>query len=735
MKPAGAEAPTSLRTRGRALGTWAGRQVRDAPYLRKWLILGCLLGVIAGLGAAAFYGSLVLATHLFLGDLAGYQIPTPAAEGFLSGSPAFSRPWSIPLVVGLGGLLSGALVYTLAPEAEGHGTDAAIDAVNKNPRGVRVRTVVIKIVASAITIGSGGSGGREGPTAQISSGFGSYLARVLDLSPGDGRIVVAAGIGSGIGAIFGAPLGGALLSAEILYREDIEVEAIIPSFIASIIAYAVSSAFLGFQPLFGFASSGYRFFDPIQLGWYALIGVVSGFMGLAYSTGFYGVVAFFERLPVTRYLRPAIGGILVGSIAVALPEILGTGYGWIQKSLGHQLLGLPLWVVLVLPLAKIIATSLSIGSGGSGGIFGPGMVIGAFTGAALWRLLEPIAPGVPGGPAPFVIVTMMATFGAICRAPLAVMLMVAEMTGSLSALAPAMLAVGLATLIVSRADATIYRSQLKNRADMPAHRLQRSMPLLASLDVADFMAPARLVLTERDIVSEAAGKLAALALPGAPVTDERGAFIGVLGAASLDDGARANGQLAVGRLADPGAPTTITTDHLDAALESLLSARSNWIPVLGRDRHVVGILSISDVVRGYRSGLRAHVRQVSQIAPETVVVDQEVAPGSPLAGQAIRDAHLPPGTIVMTLQRQDGLLPCRGDTTLQPGDRLGILTHAEDAGQVARLLTSAGPGEDPQPNRNARLAMPVQVSRARAMRGGPGVSRSTVIATTAAGDS
>ncbi|HLI58080.1 MAG TPA: chloride channel protein [Solirubrobacteraceae bacterium] len=666
--------------------------MRGAPYLRKWLILGCLLGVIAGLGAVAFFEALRLATHLFLRDLGGYQVPTPAGEGHLHGSAGFPRPWSIPLIVGLGGLLSGVLVYVLAPEAEGHGTDAAIDAVHRNPRGVRVVTVLVKIIASAITIGSGGSGGREGPTAQISSGFGSYLARVLDLSPGDGRIAVAAGIGSGIGSIFGAPLGGALLSAEILYRDDIEVEVLIPSMIASIVGYAVSSSFLGFAPLFGFAAPSFRLFDPSRLGWYALIGVVSGFVGLAYSTGFYGVTGLFERLPVARWLRPALGGLLVGALALALPEVLGTGYGWVQRGLGAQLLSLPLWVVLALPFAKILATSLSIGSGGSGGIFGPGMFIGAFTGAALWRLLAPIAPAVPAGPAPFVIVGMMATFGAICRAPLAVMLMVAEMTGSLPALAPAMIAVGLATLIVRQFDTTIYRSQLESRADSPAHRLTRTMPLLESLAVADVMAPPRLVLSGRGPAADAAAQLGSLGLPGAPVVDERGAFIGLVERGRLTREARAGDATTVGRLADPAAPTTTADDRLDSALEALLDARTNWIPVLDEGRRVIGVLTISALVDGYRDGLRAQLRQVSRVTPNAVTLDETVGADSPLAGRTIREAGLPAGTIVMTLQRGGELLAARGDTLLAAGDRLGIIAHAADAERVARLCSPGDAG-------------------------------------------
>jgi CBS domain-containing protein len=425
-------------------------------------------------------------------------------------------------------------------------------------------------------------------------------------------------------------------------------------------------------------------------------------MGLAYSTGFYGLVGLFERVSVPRFVRPAIGGVLVGALAIALPGVLGTGYGWVQKALGQPLLGMPLWVVLALPFAKILATSLSIGSGGSGGIFGPGMVIGAFTGAAVWRLLEPIAPAVPHDPAPFVIVGMMATFGPICRAPLAVMLMVAEMTGSLTALAPAMLAVGLATLVVRHFDRTIYRSQLKSRADSPAHRLQRSMPLLGSLAVTDFMAAPRVVLSDETTVVEALSGLDDAGVPGAPVVDERGLFVGVVRRGSLADVAPDGGLENVGRFADPSVPTATSGEHLDSALESLLLARANWIPVLDDDRQVVGIVTISTVVRGYRTALRGHLRRVSEVAPNTVVVDREVAAGSPVDGVALRDAQLPPGTIVMTLQRDTELLPCRGDTTLLAGDRVGILAHEGDADAVVRLLERTDGGA----SRDAREAGP-----------------------------
>ena len=263
-----------------------------------------------------------------------------------------------------------------------------------------------------------------------------------------------------------------MLATEILYRDDFDADALLPSFVASLVGYVIFGAVIGFTPLFGFAGS-YHFTDPSHLLWFALIGVLGGLDRPALRQRL-----LRDRGPLRADPAPSLGQARHrrshrGLIALAIPEVLGTGYGWIQQGLGHQLLTLPLWIVLVLPFARILATGLSIGSGGSGGIFGPGMVIGAFIGASVWRLFEPIVPSMGHNPAPYVIIGMMCCFGGISRAPLAVMLMVAEMTGSLSILAPAMIAVGLAWFIVRRSDDTIYRSQLE---------IQSRRPGTASLD-------------------------------------------------------------------------------------------------------------------------------------------------------------------------------------------------------------------------------------------------------------
>jgi H+/Cl- antiporter ClcA len=675
-----------LRSLGAAVGAWS----RRASYLQKWVVLGAFIGVIAGLGAVVFYAALRGATHLFLGLLAGYTPPTPAVEGGVAGTGHFPHWWLIPLVVALGGLTSGMLVFWLAPEAEGHGTDAAIDAVHRNPRMIRARAVAVKLVASAITIGSGGSGGREGPTAQISAGFGSLLARTLDLSPEDGRVAVSVGIGSGIGAIFGAPLGGAVLAADIVYRDDFEVEALIPGLISSIVGYTVWGLIEGFSPMFGYAAPGYQFHDPVQLAWFAIIGVFAGLVGLVYSKTFYRIVGLAGRVPGSRMFKPAVGGLLVGTLALAVPEVLGTGYGWVQHGLDRGgLLGLPLWIVLVLPFAKILATSLSIGTGGSGGIFGPGMVIGAFVGAAVWRVLEPVATGVPHSPAPFVIVGMMACFGSIARAPLAMMLMVAEMTGSLTILAPAMVAVGLAYLIARRTDQTIYRSQLRNREEAQSARLRLGLPLLGRVRVRKAMTAPRAVLASATPVPGAIAELERSGVPGAPVVDAEGRFRGTV---SLGELRAAATDVPLSRLVDAAAPSVSVAANLDEAIDALPDGH-RWLTVLDDDRAVCGILAISDVVRAYHAALQEDARRLSHVSANAGLADVRVTADSPLTGRAIGDAVLPDGAIVVSIRRGDAVLLGRGSVRLQEGDHVTVLARPERITVVRGLLS---PGVSPE---------------------------------------
>ncbi|MBW4077319.1 MAG: chloride channel protein [Acidobacteria bacterium] len=687
MSPTELKLAHRLSHRSRAVQVSIGRWLTSTTYTKKWLLLGTIIGIIAGLGAVVFYEALRLSTYLFLHVLAGYDVPTPASEGGAAASAHFARPWAIPLVASVGALIGAILVFSIAPEAEGHGTDAAIAAVHHNPRGVRMRTVFVKIIASALTIGSGGSGGREGPTGQISAGFGSFLARFLDLSPADARITVASGIGSGIGAIFGAPLGGAILATEILYRDDFEVEALLPSFIASIVGYAVWGSFEGFGPLFGYIGN-YHLTSAMQLVWFGIIGIIGGLVGLLYAKGFYGISAFSSRLSIPRWIRPAIGGLLVGCIALAIPEVLGTGYGWIQQGLGTQLLHIPLWIVLILPFARIATTGLSIGSGGSGGIFGPGMVIGAFVGGAVWRLLEPVVPSLGHDPAPYVIVGMMACFGSISRAPLAVMLMVAEMTGTLSLIVPAMLAVGLATLIVRRNDDTIYRSQLRSRAESPAHRILTGLPLLAMVDVSDAMAPARCVLSRPIDRASAQDLLHERGVGAAPFVDADGRYVGVITLEALTQASEEPNGFIIDAAVDTTFAPIHKSVHLDVVLETLTSTPQTWAAVIDDDRQVIGTISISDIVRNYRRTMQANVRRLSELGGSTGISEIVVVNDSPLAGGLVRATSIPRGVLITAIERGRDVIRPTGDTVILAGDRLMALGGSNDLAVLSELASS-----------------------------------------------
>jgi CIC family chloride channel protein len=681
-------------------------RLKDRNYLTKWLVVSSLIGLVAGLGAIAFTLAITWGTHFFLGVLVGYQPPNPQGEGGggnlspqldLVHHPLFLL---LPLVVGLGGLLSGLIVFTFAPEAEGHGTDAAIASFHYEEGRVRARIPLIKLVASAITIGSGGSGGREGPTAQISAGFGSLLARWLGLSASDRRIALAAGIGAGIGAIFRAPLGGALIGAEILYTQDIEIEAIIPALIASIIGYAIYGAWAGWEPVFGNQAQN-TFNSPVQLIYYALLGIICGGIGILYARSFHGTAKLFHRLSLSRHwlwLRPTIGGVLVGLMGLALPEALGMGYGWVQASMGSTLLSLPFWLVLALPFAKILSTSLSIGSGGSGGIFGPGMVIGSMVGASVWRLAFHHLPEVPDVPAPFVIVAMMALFGGIAHAPLSVMLMVAEMTGNLSLLAPAMVAVGLAYIVVGKN--TIYTSQLETRANSPAHRLRLSFPLLSTLVAREALLPlVHLPITPETTVAVVEAAMKTEHRSGVVVRNADGTLAGVATNADIQRVPENERDQTFIEAVMTREPVSMrASESLDVVLEQLTKAGIRWAPVLeeGIPQYPIGVVSVASIMDVYHKAVAQGTRRMRSLVEGTVLVEVTVTPESLLSGKQLKHLRLPAQTLVVSIRRAGALVFPRGDTELHSGDAVTFLTNPATETHLRAYL--AGPEADHIPD-------------------------------------
>lgn len=447
-----------------------------------WTVYFIGIGIIAGIGAIIFHYLCQVGIHFFMDMMAGYRPPAPAGEHHLfpPTSREFSR-WILLLLPAFGGILSGWLVYTFAPEAEGHGTDAAINAYHNTGGLIRARVPIIKTIASAITLTSGGSGGREGPIAQIGAGFGSFLATKLKLSRRERRIMMAAGVAAGVGSIFRAPLAGALFAAEVLYRDpEFESEVIIPAGISSVVAYCLFCLVFGWGSLF--ESPDFKFQNPLELGPYVVLALVLAATGALYVKSFYGITGFFHSLKIPNHFKPAIGGLCTGIIGFFLPQTLAFGYGFAQKAI-HNELTIPF--LLFLAVGKVLTTSFSIGSGGSGGVFGPSIVIGGAMGGAVGKFFHHIMPGVVTEPGAFVVVGMAGFFTAVSNTPISTIIFVSEMTNSYHLLLPSLAVCSVAYLVSQRW--TIFHRQVKNRLDSPAHAGDFFVDILQTIKVKDLM--------------------------------------------------------------------------------------------------------------------------------------------------------------------------------------------------------------------------------------------------------
>ena len=473
--------------------------------LARWAIIAVPIGVVAGLGAALFYFLLVDASNFFLGAIAGITLPSEGTSdpAQLTWSSSFPQVLLVLALLVLGGLGVGLIAWKVAPEVAGHGTDATIRAFHHDAGKVRIRVPLLKTLASVITLGTGGSGGREGPTSQIGGGFGSLWAELFHLNDRDRGIALAAGMGAGIGAIFRAPLGGAVYAAEILYTGDFEPEVFVPGIIASVVAYSVYSSIFGFHTLFATPTSLATYtFEPARLPLYAILGIVCGATGILFTWMYRGSETWFKRSGWHPALRPAAGAGIAGVIFLGayllLPQqghfaslsSLSVGYGFVQSAMLGQLASgtftLTFFSLLVAAVAiRMVMTSFVVGSGGSAGLFGTSVVVGAFLGTSLggaFHLLFPALIPIPVV-AVFSIVGMMSFFGGISKAPLGVLIMVAEMAGTYTILPAAMLAIFVAYLVTGRTH--IYEEQLPSRIQSPVHREEYRNYFLSELPVGE----------------------------------------------------------------------------------------------------------------------------------------------------------------------------------------------------------------------------------------------------------
>ncbi|MBN1867483.1 chloride channel protein [Candidatus Sumerlaeota bacterium] len=586
-----------------------------------------LVGLAAGLFALAFGHTLEIASNLCMRRVCGVELPREgkhvqpgrshpgtAASALSEGdtgaggyayeykAPGWPQRLWVLFIPALGGLLCGLLVYSLAPEAEGHGTDSVIEAFHQKRGIIRRRIPFVKLVASILTIATGGSAGREGPIAQVSAGVGSILADVFKLSPRRRRILIIAGVGAGVGSIFRAPLGGALFAVEVLYRDtEFEYEALIPAFIASIVGYTTYAWFTpaGMGPIFSIPPDLHM--SHVQLLLCILLVPILVAAGIVYVKVFYGATRFFRnRVRIKRHFVPAIGGLVIGIISLIDPRLLGTGYGWVQETInGH--VGIRL--ILILAAAKIFMTAVTIGSGGSGGVFGPSVVIGGLIGGAFGTICQRWIPSVQ--PAAFVLLGMGGFFAGAAKVPISTIIMVSEMTVGYALLLPLMLVCSLSYLLTPNRIG-IYIKQVGSRVDSPAHQGDFVIDVLEQMRVTDVMAESQAVpLVDESVLLPAIfNKVSQTRHTTFPVVNAQGDMVGVI---RLDDLRSAFmepdlASLIIARdIAFQRFEPLATTDNLNTALRKMRAARCSELPVV-RDEgsnEIVGMLSQHELTQAY----------------------------------------------------------------------------------------------------------------------------------------
>jgi len=566
--------------------------------LLRWALYSVLIGIVSGLGACAFFFCLEWMKYFTFEYLAGYNHLKPAGEQLVEFSSATSfKPWILFTLPIIGGLLSGFLVYTWAPEAEGHGTDALIDAFHNKQGVIRTRVPYIKALASLITLGTGGSAGREGPIAQIGAGFGSWLGRTLHLGVRERRLLLLAGCAGGLGAIFRAPLGGALTSVEVLYSEDFETEGIVLCIVSSVVANSIFTYIFGNQSIF--AIPPIRFGNPLELIFYGILGLVCVPFGYIYVKAFYGLRDhFFRKLRLKRALIPALGGLGVGLIGLWRPEVLSGGYGVIQEALIGNL---PIVLMINLAFLKIIATSFTISSGGSGGVFGPSLFIGAMLGGVVGQIGHAWYPNIVTDPGAFALVGMGAFFAGVAKAPIGALLMVAEMTGGYAVVVPLMFTSVVALLLSQRW--SLYEKQVHNKFQSPAHRNDAVINILQTMTVRDvYREDAPVTSLPEDMTFATLKRMLTRSEESFfPVVDDHFHLRGILSLPNLhailfED--HLSDLLVVGELATP--PVSVRLDEsLYDALVKFLQSGYGRVPIVDEEGGLKGLLRLSELMAAY----------------------------------------------------------------------------------------------------------------------------------------
>jgi CIC family chloride channel protein len=637
----------------------------SSTYSRFWssetfvmLTMALLVGVGAGYGAVAFRW-LIDNAHIFFFDTLGDWL------GFLG-------RYYIVIVPALGGLVVGLLVEFVSSEAQGPGISSVMEALALCEGRIRPSVIAVKPFATSITLGSGGSAGREGPIVQIGSAIGSALSQLARLSDERTKNLVAAGAAAGIAATFNAPLAGVMFALEVLLARFglVPFTSVV---VAAVIASVIGHAHFGDAPAFAVPASAAP--GAWDLPVYALLGIAAALIGVGFVRTLYWVDESLENLAFPPFLKPAVGGLIVGIAGLWFPEVFGVGYDSIEAVLFNQL---GLISLATLGTLKILATSATIGSGGSGGIFAPCLFLGAMLGGIFGQLVHRATPA-SSLPSACVLVGMSAVFGAASRAPITAILTLFEMTRDYNAILPLMLSTVISTIVARRLfDESVYTVKLSRRGiDVDAGR---DLNLLSMILVKEAMTPIEemMTVTPTTSLTELARIFDETHSHGLAVIDQNNRLLGVVTLSDLEQ-AQAQQRMSgeVRDIYSSKVRTVFPDNTLKGALRHFEALDVGRIPVVDRKdpKRVLGMLRRGDIVRAYSHAYVDEQARLTRIDGARLehragenVLELRLQDSHRAVGKMVQDLDLPSQTLLASIRRGDRVLIPRGDTRLQVGD-------------------------------------------------------------------
>jgi CIC family chloride channel protein len=681
----------------RALRNALGSILDRLPIPPEVIMMGTALavGILTGIGAVIFRYLIQAVAwvgyewipSVFPGEFKAYVIYVPA----------------------IGGLFVGLLVYYFAREAKGHGVPEVMEAVALRGGRIRPRVAVVKSLASSLSIGTGGSVGREGPIVQIGSALGSSIGQALHLS--DDRIsnLVACGAAGGIAATFNAPIAGVVFALEVILGGRFSVRYFSSVVVSSVAASVIGRIAFGDEPAFAIpAEYGVR--SLWEFLFYPILGVLAALVGVLFVRVLYGTEDLFDDWKkVPEWVKPAIGGLLLGIIALIYPvvtnvawdrtpQIYNVGYEVIEGVLANHS---ALTMVLSLLVLKLIATSLTLGSGGSGGVFAPSLFMGAMLGSAFALVMDSIFPGTPAPPGAYALVGMAAVFAASAHAPITAVLILFELTGDYRIILPLMLTVVVATVLAQRLlkGESIYTMKLTRRGI----RLQRGrdIDILQSVTVGEVMSPHTDTVQVDTTINELADVFARTHHHGLLVVDEQDKLWGIVTITDLEENVRQGGSRDI-TVSDIGTPwphlkVAYPDESLGDALARMAPRGLGRMPVVSREDpyELLGLIRRQDIITAYDLALtrRANISHLtrqaqSQTKEAMEFVDVHLSAGDPVIGKTVAQlsGDLPTESVLVSITRNRRVVIPHGNTLFEAGDQVTAFIRHRDAHALFRCL-------------------------------------------------